>query len=124
VLIQHLVLRYGVLLCAAAGMVRARPLATGSVVGRVREERSGRPVARALVRVPGARLGAFTDSSGWFRFDGVPALKSRAPTYEDTTVLVSVRHLGYLPEQREVLVRDGQSDTVMFLLRPDPRPVR
>jgi len=109
-----------------AGPPRVRPMLHGTAVvdGQVNEERSGRAVPRSLVRIPSAHLSTMTDSLGRFRFAGVSALPSGHPDYADTTVLVVVRHLGYFPEQRELLVRTDERNTIQFALRADPRPVQ
>lgn len=98
--------------------------ATASIEGRVTEERSGHPIPGALVLIPSSRFNTRTDSLGHFELTAVPALPAGKPDYADTTIRVVVRKFGYLPEQRELLVRAGERNVIDFRMRPDPRPVR
>ncbi|MEY2878123.1 MAG: hypothetical protein RLZZ15_503, partial [Verrucomicrobiota bacterium] len=51
----------------------AAAAATGTIEGRVFNTRSGEYIERARITIDGTRLETFTDSSGQYRFSGVPA---------------------------------------------------
>jgi TonB-linked SusC/RagA family outer membrane protein len=59
---------------ALVSALAATPLwaQTGSVVGRIVDGQTGRPVATAQVTVAGTGLGAIVDAEGRFRIDNVP----------------------------------------------------
>jgi iron complex outermembrane recepter protein len=57
----------------ARAQAAAAATATGTIEGRVFNTRSGEYVERARITIDGTRLETFTDSSGQYRFSGVPA---------------------------------------------------
>lgn len=84
----------------------------GVIRGEVRSERSGEPVAFAVVEVEGSLvpLRAVADSVGAFLLRGVPAGRR----------LVRARALGHSPLEVEVLVPPGREVRVDFSLRLQP----
>ena len=101
---------------------------TFDVVGVVRDEATGRPMAGVLIAADSAQLHrVVTDSGGAYRFTGLPR----------GTYFISARRLGYYVERREIrvacpvdvvndrgkIVNDGgpcdpSPATLNFLLRP------
>jgi len=79
----------------------------GSISGFVRDT-AGRPLADAEVTVNERR--ARTDSSGAFRIADL-----LAGSYE-----VRARRIGHIPEVKSVVVREGESASVVFALRRRP----
>ena len=70
---------------------------SASVSGRVTDAQSGGPVAAAQVSIVGTQLGAATNANGEYTIAGVP-VGSRT---------ISVRRIGYTPQQRVVNVGTG-----------------
>ncbi|MBX6332968.1 MAG: carboxypeptidase regulatory-like domain-containing protein, partial [Gemmatimonadaceae bacterium] len=80
---------------------------TGTVVGRVRDSVTARPVKGVLVSIGGTALTATTNDSGAFWFAKVPAGMHQ----------VMARMVGYMVAQREVVVQPGQTVGVELKLR-------
>lgn len=86
----------GLALCLAMALL-ATPLEaqTGSVVGRVIDAQTGRPVATAQVAVSGTSLGALVDNEGRFRIDNVPVgsreVRAIRIGYQTATAVVTVQ---------------------------------
>src|SRR2546421_265667 len=70
----------------------------GIVEGRVMNARSGDFLETARVTMEGTQLETFTDSSGQYRFVGVPAGEQR----------LRVLYTGLLPQTRAVQIAAGQ----------------
>ncbi|HEY2557483.1 MAG TPA: carboxypeptidase-like regulatory domain-containing protein, partial [Diaminobutyricibacter sp.] len=70
--------------------------ATGTIRGSVTDS-TGRVIPGALVRLTGARLGAYVDSTGTYRVSSVPVGR----------YMVRVSKLGYAIDSSTVDVRDG-----------------
>jgi TonB-linked SusC/RagA family outer membrane protein len=87
---------------ACAGPAGAQ--GTGTIVGRVLDRQSQRPVVSAQVRIVGTTRGASTDESGAYRIVNVPA---------GVTQLVAQR-IGYGPQSRTVTVTESGSTTADF----------
>ncbi len=88
----------------------AQPAARGTIVGRVVDQASGRPIADAQVVVVGTRLGAPTGPDGTFRIVGAPA---------GPAVLRALR-IGYRAATQNVTVPSGASVTAAFSLATTP----
>ena len=96
----------------------------GSIHGRVVEERTGRSVSGAYVHVSGTLMSSQSDSSGRYVLEDVPTLPvTPAPTSYDAPDTVVARRLGYYPEQRLLVVLDGEAAELDFYMRRDPRRV-
>ncbi|MBP7140644.1 MAG: TonB-dependent receptor [Opitutaceae bacterium] len=80
---------------------------TGAITGRVYKPATGEYVRNAEVSVVGMDLRTETDSSGFYRLDGVPG----------GNVVVVVKVLGYEPAQGTVSVVPGQRATRDFDLQ-------
>ncbi len=105
------------------GLPPSRP-DRGSIHGRVLEERSGRPVSGAFVHVSGTLRSSQTDSNGRYVLDDVPTLPATPePTSYDAPDTVVARRLGFYPEQRMLVVLDGEAAELDFSMRRDPRRV-
>jgi outer membrane receptor protein involved in Fe transport len=90
-------------LCSSSAVAQVK----GSLSGRVVDQRTNHAIAFANVAVVGAQRGGLTDSEGQYLITGVPL-----GTYE-----VSVRFLGYRPENRAgVTVAAGKPTVVNFEL--------
>ena len=61
------------LACLVAAAAMAQTPATGTIEGRVLNTRNGEYLEKARLTIEGTPLEAFTDSSGQYRFSGVPA---------------------------------------------------
>ena len=62
-----------VLVCLISAPARAQPTATGTIEGRVLNVRTGEYLEGARLTLEGTTLETFSDSSGQYRFAGVPA---------------------------------------------------
>ena len=82
--------------------------ATGTVIGRVTDSRSGVPIEGASIQVSSARIGALSSADGQFRIADVQA----GPR------LLIVRRIGFAVIRREVVVNAGQETTADFALEP------
>jgi TonB-linked SusC/RagA family outer membrane protein len=88
----------------------AEPNKLGVLTGRVTESASGSPVDKALVLLePGSRR-ATTNEAGQYRIADVAR----------GTHVVSVRRIGYGPVERPVVVLEGESTTLDFVLAVVP----
>ena len=89
-------------------LATANPLAaqTGSVIGRVLDARTNRPMATAQVVIVGTRLGALADADGRFRIDNVPV----------GTREVRVVRIGYQAASMTVNVQAGAPTSVDILM--------
>ncbi|MBL9202867.1 MAG: TonB-dependent receptor [Opitutaceae bacterium] len=87
------------LLCllAAASLAASEPAATGSVSGRVFDPASGNYLGNARVTIAGAGLETFTDETGFYRLDRVPAGEAR----------LRVFFTGLAPQERAVAITAG-----------------
>ncbi len=75
-------------LIAGAALALASPAlaqSTGTIVGRVIERTTNRPLSGVQIRVVGTTRGAATNDSGAYRIPGVPA----------GTVQLAVQRIGY-----------------------------
>ena len=84
---------------------RPAPRRAGIVTGTVRDNR-GAGVPDANVLVEGTRLGTVSRGDGTYRIPDVPAGNQ----------VVSVRRLGYQPVRKEVVVQDGGTAVVDFVV--------
>ncbi len=73
--------------------------ATGTIEGRVLNTRNGEYLEKARVTVEGTRIETFTDATGQYRLDGVPAGAARVRAF----------HTGLVAQVRSVTVASGQS---------------
>ena len=81
----------------------------GSIVGRVLDAETTKPVVGAEVRVPTARLAVLTNDLGWFVI----------PDVADGEHVVEVARLGYRNETRSVMVAgDAATLEVRLALQP------
>ena len=88
----------------------AQPAERGTIVGRVVDQASGRPVSDAQVVVVGTRLGAPTGADGTFRIVGAPA----------GPVVLRALRIGYRAATQTVTVPAGGSVTATFTLANTP----
>jgi TonB-linked SusC/RagA family outer membrane protein len=92
----------------AAAAASVAPQIVATVSGRVSEQGTDRPLEGAQVFIEGTMLGAVAGVDGRFRIAGVPAGPQA----------VSVRRIGYAPQQRAVTVpADGDVEANFVLLR-------
>ena len=99
------------LLVAGATMALASPAlaqSTGTIVGRVTERTTNRPLAGVQIRVVGTTRGAATNDSGSYRIPGVPA----------GTVQLAVQRIGYGVASRSVVVSGENTTTADFTMSP------
>jgi hypothetical protein len=96
------------LLCASSNVLFAQlPTATtGSVVGFVTIREAGGPLPYSVVSITALARDQFTDDRGVFRLAGLPPGRLR----------LRVRHVGYVPANVEVVVREGAVDTLRVAL--------
>ncbi|MBC7673827.1 MAG: carboxypeptidase-like regulatory domain-containing protein, partial [Polaromonas sp.] len=78
----------------------------GSIVGRVTEDKTGRPVEQAQVNVVGTTIGALTNADGRYALRGV-----RAGAYQ-----VRVLRVGYAEAKTSVSVRGDEAAAANFVL--------
>jgi TonB-linked SusC/RagA family outer membrane protein len=90
-------------LMLAAGAARAQ---TGTLVGRVTESQTGRPVSTARLTVTGTTLGAEADADGRFRIANVPVGARE----------IRARSIGYLPAAATFSLTDGGNATVAITM--------
>ena len=79
---------------------------SGSITGRVTDEKSGRPVEQAQINVVGTSIGALTNTDGRFALREI-----RSGTYQ-----VRVLRVGYAESKQSVRVTAGEPATVTFAL--------
>lgn len=98
-------------LLLAVGVAAAQTAAaqTGTVAGRVTDAATGEALPGATVAVVGTALGAATGDDGRF---AVPRVPAGAQT-------VRVSFVGYVPAERAVTVRPGQTAALDVALAPD-----
>ena len=99
------------LLIAGAALALASPAlaqSTGTIVGRVTEHTTNRPLAGVQIRVVGTTRGAATNDSGGYRIPGVPA----------GTVQLAVQRIGYSAASRSVVVSGENTTTADFTMSP------
>ncbi len=90
--------------------VREAMQQSGTLVGRVTDKGSGEPLRQTMVMLDGGRSRAITSDSGRYRLANVtPGTHS-----------VTVRHLGYVQDSRQVDVRPGSEVVVDFALEKSP----
>ncbi len=90
----------------------AGPASNASIVGTVRDARTGSPLGGALVALPALNRAAATDTGGWYALRAVPP----GPQH------LSVRLVGYASHTLDVLVpREGE---VAINVAIEPRPMR
>ena len=100
-----------VLLLLLPGVAAGQRVAT--VTGHVVTADSSRPIAGAVVSVPGSAATTRTAADGSFRLDGAPAGNQ----------VVEVRRLGYGTARREVSLLSGDLVTLEFRLSSAPADV-
>jgi len=81
---------------------------TGTVAGRVTDERTAQPVTGTAIEVQGTRLAAVSDADGRYRIASVPA---GART-------IVARRIGYSVARQSISIADGGQATADFALRP------
>ncbi len=79
---------------------------TGTIRGTVTSGASGGPLGNAQIQVVGTQLGAITNANGVFTLSGAPA----------GTHVVRARLIGYLPNDKSVVVTAGGTATANFSL--------
>jgi Ca-activated chloride channel family protein len=90
----------------------ARPAATGSVEGFVRDG-AGRPIPAARVTIAGTALGGTVDSAGHFLLRAVPVGRAR----------LRAEAAGYLSTDAEITVRAGATVRRDLVLSPAAQPL-
>ena len=99
------------LFIAGAALALASPAlaqSTGSIVGRVTERVTNRPLVNVQIRIVGTTRGAATNDSGGYRIPGVPA----------GTVQLAVQRIGYGAQSRTVVVAGENATNADFTLSP------
>lgn len=86
----------------AATTPDGEPVRQGTITGQVTTAGSLQPLAGAQVSIPGAGIGAITDSAGRYRLTGVP----------DGQVTVRFQLIGYERAERTVSVSSGETVTL------------
>jgi TonB-dependent starch-binding outer membrane protein SusC len=105
----------GVRLAAVSGMqdvipmTQYTPIFAGTIMGRVTDSTTGRPLAGATVSLTGLQRSTLTGPNGAFTLVGVPA----------GVHAVQVRMIGYSQQQRNVTVASEQSVVVNFTLQAE-----
>ncbi|HTE46043.1 MAG TPA: SusC/RagA family TonB-linked outer membrane protein [Gemmatimonadaceae bacterium] len=79
---------------------------TGTIVGRVIDQRSQQPITAASVQVEGSRLGGATNENGQYRITNVPIGQQ----------VVAVRRIGYGSQKQTVTTAVGRDVTADFAL--------
>ena len=88
--------------------------AAGSIEGRVLNTRNGEYLEKARVNVEGTRIETFTDATGVYRLNNVPAGSARVRAF----------HTGLVAQTRSVVVTAGGTVQQDFdLLDSDVKPV-
>ena len=96
----------GWLLAALAVSAPAVGAQTGSISGIAVSAEAGSPLGYSVAAVPARHIERFTDDSGRFLLRGLPAGEVR----------LVVRHIGYVPTELSVTVRDGGTTDVRAVL--------
>ncbi|NNL64793.1 MAG: TonB-dependent receptor, partial [Myxococcales bacterium] len=86
---------------------------TGTVSGRVTDERSGEPISDILLQVPGTRSSAVTDPTGRYLLQSLPP----------GPVTIRLSWFGYRPTEVTVEVVAGASTERDVALEPEPLPL-
>jgi hypothetical protein len=94
-----------------------------TIKGHVFDELNGKPIAGANVLIVNAGRSVTTDETGKYQLDSVAANEPSSFPNADTVIYVRARRIGYLAENRPVLLRIGAVETLDFRMRRDPRPV-
>jgi hypothetical protein len=94
-----------------ASHLLAQTSASGGITGRVLDASNGSYLSNARVTVAGTSLQAFTDGSGQYRLDGVPAGSAQ----------VRVFYTGLTESTLSVLVAAGQTATLDVSLGGDAK---
>jgi len=97
------------LVCSAGTVVGQQPAQTGSVAGKVSDDK-GAAIAGAQVGIPGTTIGAQTSGTGDYVLARVPV----------GTQLVRVRMVGFRPDSASVTVAEGQRASQDFTLQRNP----
>jgi iron complex outermembrane receptor protein len=97
------------LVCSAGTVVGQQPAQTGSVAGKVSDDK-GAAIAGAQVGIPGTTIGAQTSGTGDYVLARVPV----------GTQLVRVRMVGFRPDSASVPVAEGQRASQDFTLQRNP----
>jgi outer membrane receptor protein involved in Fe transport len=97
------------LVCSASKVVGQQPAQTGSVAGKVADDK-GAAVAGAQVGIPGTTIGAQTSATGDYVLARVPV----------GTQLVRVRMVGFRPDSASVTVAADQRVSQDFSLARNP----
>ena len=99
------------LLIAGAALALASPAlaqGTGTIVGRVIERVTNRPLLNVQIRIVGTTRGAATNDSGGYRIPNVPV----------GTVQLSVQRIGYGAQSRTIAVSSENTTNADFTLSP------
>ena len=96
----------GVFLIWGVGVGSAAAQESGSVVGEVLAEETGRPIAGAQITIVGTTMGTLTQANGTYLMVNVPV----------GPVTVRVQFIGYATQEQSVTVRAGEPTRVDFTL--------
>lgn len=80
---------------------------TGTIVGRVTDQRSAQAIPSVSIQIEGTKLGGVTNENGQFRVANVPPGQH----------VVSARRIGYASQRRSVAVVGGSDVTADFALQ-------
>lgn len=100
----------GLLLLATVSVVSAQ---TGTVTGRVVDQRSLDPIAGAQVHIPSSNIGALSNADGRYLILNVPV--------GEQTVRVQI--IGYAPVEQTVTVTSGQAVALDFQIAENAIPI-
>lgn len=84
-----------------------QPVRTGAITGQVLDARTRRPIAGAMISIPG-KGAVSTDAAGRFRMQNLPP-----GTYQ-----VGVGKTGYVSDRRAIVVRAGEDATLNLRVMP------
>lgn len=93
------------LLAASLATVRLQAQ-SGEIVGTVTARDGGIPLGYSVVSIPALSREQFTNDRGVFVITGVPL----------GAIHLRVRHLGYTPQELDIVVRANASDTIRVVL--------
>ncbi len=79
---------------------------SGSITGRITEDKSGRPVEQAQINIVGTTIGGLSNTDGRYTLRGI-----KAGSYQ-----LRVLRVGYAETKQSVTVTDGQPTTANFSL--------
>ncbi|MCC9167399.1 TonB-dependent receptor [Pontibacter harenae] len=94
------------LLMAPLGLAAQQATVTGSILNQLNE-----PLELATIGIKGSSKGVLTNADGQYSFT-VPAAKE---------LVLEVRYVGYLPQEKKVKLAANQTLTLNFVLQLDPR---